>query len=186
MTWRRQMQSQKSEIGKRNEEIFEVKEKGEYMESYTNAEVMNKQSEHIGHWFWKTARLLAVILAPVFVTGCSLKSPPASPIPKGQAGIHVEFKGLSTDQFNELTAFVKKLAEYHSAYVEGSTSERDVGDYSTYHGFWNDGFVAQTYKPNHPIPSPQVEAAMKEQLESFLKKNKIDAGSVKLELRYGR
>jgi serine/threonine protein kinase len=103
----------------------------------------------------------------------------------GDAMIHVEFKGLSSDEFNNLTEFVRKLAESHSAFVEGSPSERDVGDHDAYTGIWNNGFVDQKYKPNHPIPSPEVEASMKASLESYLDDKRIYRGDVKFELQYG-
>jgi hypothetical protein len=49
----------------------------------------------------------------------------------------------------------------------------------------NDGFAIQQYKPNHPVPSAEVEKAMKERLTTFLKDHKMDPEDAKLQLRYG-
>lgn len=126
----------------------------------------------------------ALILSAVAVTSCG-RPVPTPPIPKGHAGIHVEFKKLTSAQFDDLTQLVQKMAEDHSAYYPGSTTVRQVGDGNAYQGFWNDGYVDQAYKPDHPVPSPKVEADMKASLDAFLLKNKIDPAGVKLELRYG-
>ena len=40
-------------------------------------------------------------------------------------------------------------------------------------------------KPNHPVPSAEVEKAMKERLTTFLKDHKMDPEDAKLRLRYG-
>jgi hypothetical protein len=125
----------------------------------------------------ESARRTALFLCMIALAGCSPKSTIASrPIPKGHAWIHVEFKGLSTGQFNKLTEFVARLAESHSALVKGAGGERNA-----YHGFWNNGFVDQIYKAEHPLPSPQVEASMKAGLESFCQSNGIDGRALKFE-----
>jgi hypothetical protein len=79
-----------------------------------------------------------------------------------------------------------KLAEEHSALRKGSDSLRDVGDRSSSQGLLNDGFADQRYTPNHRVPSPEVEQAMKNRLKTFLKDNKIDPDDAQLELRYGK
>lgn len=99
--------------------------------------------------------------------------------------IHVEFKKLSNDEFNKLTAFVRKLGESHSALIKGSTTDRDVGDYNAFISLWNEGVIDQVYTPEHPIPSPNVEASIKAELETYLRGKGIDVGGVTLELRYG-
>jgi hypothetical protein len=48
-----------------------------------------------------------------------------------------------------------------------------------------DGFAVQQYKPNHPVPSAEVEQAMKERLKTFLKDNKMDPDDARLQLRHG-
>jgi len=100
--------------------------------------------------------------------------------------IHVEFKGISTAAYNKLSGFLMELAEEHSALRKGSDSLRDVGDRSSSQGLLNDGFADQRYTPNHRVPSPEVEQAMKNRLKTFLKDNKIDPDDVQLELRYGK
>jgi hypothetical protein len=40
--------------------------------------------------------------------------------------------------------------------------------------------------PNHPVPSPEVEQAMKEHLKIFLKDSKIDSDDAQLQLGYGK
>jgi hypothetical protein len=136
--------------------------------------------------FFKSVYLTAGMFALLVMIGCSSKPTVATPsIPKGDAMIHVEFKKLSDDEFNKLTDFVRKLGENHSALIEGSTTERDVGDYNAFIGFWKDGVIDQVYAPGHPIPNPKVEASMKAELETYLRAKGIDVGDVKLELRYG-
>lgn len=92
------------------------------------------------------------------------------PIPAGHVEIRVEFQRLSTKNYNNRTAIIRKLAEDHT--------DRLVEDFNGFHGTWNDGFVNRRYRPNHPIPSPEVEQAMSARLESFLKKNSIDGRRV--------
>jgi hypothetical protein len=136
--------------------------------------------------YLKIPMLMTAILT-VFVAGC--QRPPAAspkPLPPGHVEIQVEFKGFTNDAFNKLSPFVETLAEEHAAYREGSDTLRDVGDRSASQGLMNDGFAVQQYNPNHPVPSPEVEQAMKERLKTFLKDNKIDADKAKLELRYGK
>jgi hypothetical protein len=136
--------------------------------------------------FLKSACLTTGMFAVLAMTGCSSKpTVPAPPIPKGDAMIHVEFKKLSDDEFNKLADFVRKLGERHSALIKGSTTARDVGDHNAYIGFWKEGVIDQVYTPDHPIPSPEVEASMKAELETYLRGKGIDVGGVKLELRYG-
>lgn len=134
--------------------------------------------------FWKSACLTAGMFAVLAMLGCS-PAVPAPPIPKGDAMIHVEFKKLSDEEFNKLTDFVRKLGESHSALIKGSATARDVGDYNAYIGFWKDGVIDQVYTPDHSIPSPEVEASMKAELETYLRGKGIDVGGVTLELRYG-
>ena len=135
----------------------------------------------------KIVGLIVLLLVPAgLFVGSFCSSPvPTPPIPKGGVAIHVEFKGISTAQFNQLTVLVCKLPTHYCAYEAGSTTERAIGNHNAYHGFWNSGFVDQLYQPNHPIPSPAVEAAMKASLEEFLKANKMNSSEVKLELKYG-
>lgn len=148
---------------------------------------MNKRNKPNAWWSCKAACLAACILAAVATVGCSPKPlVPTPPIPKGEAMIHVEFKGLPNEKFSKLTEFVKQLAHNNSAFVDGSKSERDVGDYNTFLGAGNDGLIDQIYKPNHPIPSPSIEQSMKALLESYLHDNGIDSRDVNLELRYGQ
>jgi hypothetical protein len=108
------------------------------------------------------------------------------PIPSGQVEIHVEFKNLSTGDFNKLTAFVRDLAKERSAVLEGTEDIRDVRENRAYHGLGNDGYVDQRYNPEHPIPSLEVEEAMRARLAKFLEENGIDADGANLELRYGK
>jgi hypothetical protein len=129
--------------------------------------------------------LIALALVPIAVTGCRVEVP-MPPVPSGHVEIHVEFKNFSTRDYNKLTAFVRELAEQRSAFVKGSESVRDVGEHRAYHGFGNDGYVDQRYNPGHPIPSPEVEEAMRTRLEKFLRGNGIDVDGAKLELRYGK
>lgn len=146
---------------------------------------MNETSANIRYRSWQTTGLIASALVLFALPTCrSLKA--NSPIPKGQVEIHVGFKGLSTDKVNKLEAFVLRLAEDHSAYLDGSKSVRDVGHYDTLHVFCHFGFVDQRYNPDHPIPSPEVEKAMRDRLESFFEDNEIDGSGQKFELRYGR
>ena len=131
--------------------------------------------------------ILSALLSAVALLGCSPKPVvPTPPLQKGEAMIHVEFKSLSTGEFNHLTEFVQALAEPHSTFVAGSTTERDIGDHNAYSGWRNDGFIDQIYQPNHPIPSPEVEASMKSALKTHLDANDIDPADVTLELRYGK
>jgi hypothetical protein len=147
---------------------------------------MNNTKKSYSHWFSKSACLITGMFAVLALIGCSSKpTVPAPPIPKGHAMIHVEFKKLSDDEFNNLTDFVRKLGKSHSALIKGSTTERDVGDYNAAIGFWNDGVIDQVYAPDHPIPSPKVEASMKAELETYLRGKGIAVGGVTLELRYG-
>ena len=109
----------------------------------------------------------------------TVKAPVTNPpIPAGHVVIRVDFKGISTEKYNDLMAFLRKLAENHT--------DRVFDDFNGSHGYWNDGFVARRYRPNHPIPSPDVEQSMATQFESFLKTNGIDGRGEKLELRYGQ
>jgi hypothetical protein len=147
--------------------------------------LLSKESEHRARLSSKIAGLIALILVTFSLAGCG-PAVPSPPIPKGYVGIHVEFADLSTADWNELTAFVKKLAEEHSAYLKGSDSERDVGDHNSFHGLGSDGFVDQIYNPDHQAPSPEVEEAMRTRLETFLQGKKINPSRVKLELRYGQ
>lgn len=84
-----------------------------------------------------------------------------------------------------LSGLFTKLAEENSALREGSNSLRDVRDRYAFEGWMNDGFAIQHYKPNHPVPSAEVENAMKELLKTFLNDHKIDPEDAKLRLRYG-
>lgn len=93
---------------------------------------------------------------------------------------------MPTDPYNKLSEFLMKLAEEHSALRQGSESLRDVGDRHSPAGLMNDGFAVQQYNPNHPVPSPEVEQAMKERLRTFLRDNKINPEDAQLELRYGK
>ncbi len=68
---------------------------------------------------------------------------------------------------------------------EDSDSLRDVGDRHSSRGWTKDGFAVQQYKPNHPVPSAEIENAMKERLTTFLKDHKMDPEDAKLQLRYG-
>ena len=147
---------------------------------------MNSTTKSNTRWLWKSVCLTAGIFALFAMIGCSSKPRVATPpIPKGDAMIHVEFKKLSDGEFNKLTDFVRKLGESHSALIKGSATARDVGDYNAFIGFWKEGVIDQVYTPDHPIPSPKVEASMKAELETYLRGKGIDVGGVKLELRYG-
>lgn len=130
--------------------------------------------------------LLTALLA-IAVSSC--RPAPASsphPLPAGHVEIRVEFNDIPVDAFNKLSGLLTKLAEENSAMIEGSGSLRDVGDGHSFHGWTNDGFVIQQYKPDHPVPSAEVEKAMQERLTTFLKDHKIDPGDAKLQLRYGK
>ncbi|MBI1372074.1 MAG: hypothetical protein GC159_04850 [Phycisphaera sp.] len=139
----------------------------------------------------KLISVLAAVLVPsVIVAAFALYNTgpivPTSPIASGEARVHVTFRGLSNDQFNQLVTRVQKLAEDHSALVEGSATERDVHDYNASLGFWNSGFVDQNYKPSHPTPSADTERAMRDELNAYLEDQHIKPGSVTLELQYGK
>lgn len=122
--------------------------------------------------------LLVLALTVGFLYFLSGKTPVSNvPIPADHAEIRVTFKRLSTGNYNHLVAFVRTLAEDHT--------DRLVEDFNAFHGIWNEGFVARRYRPNHPIPSPEVEKSMAARLDSFLKGKGIDGRRVKLELRYG-
>jgi hypothetical protein len=118
-------------------------------------------------------------------TGCRPQMVGGPPIPPGHVEIHVEFKGVSTETYNKLNTFIRELAEEHSVLRKGSGTVRDVGDSTSSHGIMNDGFADQRYNPDHPVPSPEVEEAMRARLKEFLEQNKIDSDDVTLELRYG-
>ncbi len=131
--------------------------------------------------------ILITVLLTIFVSGCQ-RRPVSSPHPlrAGHVEIQVEFEGLPNDAYNKMSGFLMKLAEEHSTLREGSESLRDVGDRHSYIGLMNDGFAVQQYKPNHPVPSPDVEQAMKQRLKTFLKDNKIDPDDAQLKLLYGK
>jgi len=151
-------------------------------------EHMSERTEHRASRPWKITRLIALALVPIALAGCVVESPtaPTTPIPSGHVEIHVEFKNLSTSDYNKLTAFVRELPKEPNAIFKDSESVRAVGDYNAYHGFGNDGYVDQRYNPEHQVPSPEVEKAMRTRLETFLKENGIEADRAKLELRYGK
>lgn len=121
--------------------------------------------------------LLLVLLAGgvLFLGGSAPVT--STPIPAGQVRIHVEFEGISTEKFNELTTFVRALPKDYTDHPQA--------DFNSQHGFGNNGFVTRTYRPNHPIPSADIEKVLIEQLHAFLKTNGLD-GRGKLELRYGK
>ncbi len=122
---------------------------------------------------------LVLALTVGFLYFLSGKTPVSNvPIPRITRRFASHFKRLSTGNYNHLVAFVRNLAEDHT--------DRLVEDFNAFHGIWNEGFVARRYRPNHPIPSPEVERSMSARLESFLKGRGIDgSGVMKLELRYG-
>lgn len=127
-------------------------------------------------------KLVGLLMLTLAITGVlynfSGKSPvSSSPIPPGHVEISVEFNGLSTNDFNNLAAFVRTLAENHTDRLED--------DFHGFHGYWNDGFIVRRYKPNHSIPSPEVEQSMAARFESFLKEKGINSRGQKIELRYG-
>lgn len=136
--------------------------------------------ERLGKFVAATTGCLMVCFV-VFATFTRTTAP--LPMQKGEAMIHIEFKGLSSDKFNKLSDFAKKLAESHN--IEGPENDHYVGDSQGFSGIRNDGFVDQKYKPKHPMPSPEVEASMKASLKSFLYANGIDESDVKFELLYG-
>ncbi len=121
-------------------------------------------------------RMLFSILFVFFLASCEVRVV-SSPLPKGQVEINVKFKNLSTDNYNKLNGFVKKLPK---DYMEGFENE-----FTSSHSLGNDGEANQRYKPNHKIPSPEVEKAMQDRLQAFLKENGINEESVELKLRYG-
>jgi tRNA A-37 threonylcarbamoyl transferase component Bud32 len=136
--------------------------------------------ERLGKYIAIISGFLAVLL---IASGFFLHKTEPLPIKKGEAMIHIEFKGLSSDKFNKLSSFVEELAQNHN--VEDAENDFYIGDNLGQTGYWNDGFIAQAYKPKHPMPSPEVEASMKASLKYFLYSNRIDERDVKFELLYG-
>ena len=123
------------------------------------------------------SRLVASIFLLVALTGCGVQIV-STPIPSGQVEIHVEYKNLSTTYYNELTRFIQDLARERSVDRRGSS-------YSGSHGFLNDGVVDARYKPNHPVPSPNVEKDMRTRLATWLVDRGKDPARATLDLRYG-
>jgi predicted Ser/Thr protein kinase len=104
-------------------------------------------------------------------------------IEKGKAMIQIEFKGLSMEKSNKLVGFAIQLAKSRDG--RDVAHDWQIGERKAYTDIWNDGYVHQTYNPNHPMPSPEVEASMKASLKTFLHSNGINENDVKLELLYG-
>lgn len=132
----------------------------------------------------KSTAVATACLSVIFVAFAmfTVKPVPVS-IEKGKAMIRIEFEGLSTEKSGKLTAFAIQLAKARNA--RNVEEDWQIGDRITYSDYWNDGYVHQTYTPNHPMPAPEVEASMKASLKAFLHSNGIDESDVKLELLYG-
>ena len=144
----------------------------------------NAQSSHGG-----MIAIIAVIVGLMVIGGFAFlgggPTVTSTPVPKGEVEIYIEFKGVSTGDYNELYQFAGKLAEPHCAIIKGSGGVPDRGESQGQHGFWNDGFVRHRYTPNHPVPSRDVEREMQNRLQRFLRDKGIDAKDVTLDLRYG-
>ncbi|MEM7394969.1 MAG: hypothetical protein AAF492_21770 [Verrucomicrobiota bacterium] len=128
---------------------------------------------------------MMMILTISSLTGCGVvMAPPV--IPKGHVEIYVEFKGFSSADYNTLNSLIQSLPEEHSVFLGGSDTIRDVGDFQSQIGILNSGSASQIYNPNHPVPSPDVEAAIQARLKKLLKENKVDPTKIKIQFRYGQ
>ena len=122
------------------------------------------------------SRSIASIIVASLLFGCS-QPVKSTPIPKGQVEINIQFTNISTAEFNALNKIIKQLASNHS---------KSLGDHSSYHGVGNDGFAYLRYIPNHPVPAPEAEVAIKTRFEALLKDAKIDPSHMTLEVQYGK
>ena len=118
------------------------------------------------------------------LTGC-MRQPAPAPVPAGEVEIYVDYDNFSSEQYNQLFKFLRALSEPYAGSIKGSDSIRDTGDSSGFHGFFNDGHITLRYRPNHPVPNPEVEADMRKKLDAWLKENDHRADAAILNLRYG-
>jgi hypothetical protein len=120
--------------------------------------------------------LSASIIVASCQVGCT-REVKNTPIPKGEVEINIQFTNISTAEFNVLNTIIKQLAGNHS---------KSLTDHSSFHGIGNDGFVYLRYRPNHPVPGPEVEEAITTRFEALLKQAKIDPSHMTLEVQYGK
>ena len=124
--------------------------------------------------------MISVLATYLFFGGRHLET---SPLPAGMVEIRVDFQGLSTDDYNALNRFLAELArEYTSTGPDAAPAGQEA---ESFHGFWNNGFAFERYRPNHPVPSPEIEADLQARFRTFLEERDIDGKGETLELRYG-
>ena len=113
--------------------------------------------------------VVLVLVVGVLFLGVGMKPLPSPPLPAGQVEVHVKFQGISTEDFNKLTTFVRALPTEHT--------NDPQSNYDSFHGFWKDGHINRRYHPNHPFPNPEIEKAMAARSSNYTAASKVRAFS---------